>query len=190
MVYGYARVSSKNQQKYGYSLEAQEEQLRSAGAEIIYSDSFTGTKMDRPKFKELMEKLKDGDTLIVCKLDRFARSVSKATDLITELIDRGITINVLNLGILDNSSMSVFMRNILLAFAQLERDMIVERTSEGKAVARQKAGFRDGRPQKYSQKKIETALELLNSMSYRQVEELTGISKSTLIRAKKKLANS
>lgn len=189
MVYGYARVSSKGQERNGYSLEAQEEQLKAAGAEIVYSDSFTGTKLDRPQLNELLLILQAGDTLIVCKLDRFARSVSKATDLITELIDRGITINVLNLGILDNSSMSVFMRNILLAFAQLERDMIVERTQEGKAVARQKAGFRDGRPRKFSQKKIETALELLKTMSYRQVEELTGISKSTLIRAKKKLSD-
>ncbi len=189
MVYGYGRVSSKNQERNGYSLEAQEEQLRLAGAEVVYSDSFTGTRMDRPKFNELLQVLRAGDTLIVCKLDRFARSVSRATDLITELIDKGIRINVLNLGVLDNSSMSVFMRNILLAFAQLERDMIVERTQEGKSIARQKAGFRDGRPQKYSQKKLEGALELLNFMSYRQVEELTGISKSTLVRAKKKLAN-
>ncbi len=190
MVYGYSRVSSKGQEKGGYSLEAQEEQLRLAGAEVVYSDSFTGTKMDRPKFNELLKVLQNGDTLIVCKLDRFARSVSRATDIITELIDRGVTINVLNLGVLDNSSMSVFMRNILLAFAQLERDMIVERTQEGKSIARQKAGFRDGRPLKFSQQKIERALELLSTMSYRQVEELTGISKSTLVRAKKKLANS
>lgn len=190
MIYGYARVSSKGQERNGYSLEAQEEQLKLAGAEIVYSDSFTGTKMERPEFNKLLLILQAGDTLIVCKLDRFARSVSKATDLITELIDRGITINVLNLGILDNSSMSVFMRNILLAFAQLERDMILERTQEGKAVARQKAGFRDGRPRKFSQKKIEAALGLLKTMSYRQVEELTGISKSTLIRAKKKLSDS
>jgi len=189
MVYGYGRVSSKGQERYGNSLEAQEEQLRLAGAEIIYSDSFTGTKMDRPQFNKLLQVLENGDTLIVCKLDRFARSVSRATDIITELIERGVIINVLNLGTLDNGSMSVFMRNVLLAFAQLERDMIIQRTQEGKAVARQKAGFRDGRPLKFSQQKIEGALELLNSMSYKQVEELTGISKSTLIRAKKKLAN-
>ena len=188
MVYGYARVSSKHQQKYGYGLEWQEEQLRLAGAEKIYADSFTGTKMDRPQFQKLMEILKAGDVMIVCKLDRFARSVSKATDLITDLIDREITVNVLNLGILDNSSMSVFMRNILLAFAQLERDMIVERTQEGKAVAKQKTGYQEGRPKKFSQKKIDAALELLKTMSYKQVEDLTGISKSTLIRARKKRA--
>ena len=113
-------------------------------------DSFTGTKMTRPEFDKLLEELKAGDTLVVAKLDRFARSVSQASDLITKLIDDGIRVDVCNLGILDNSSMSTLMRNILLSFAQFERDMIVERTQEGKAIARQNPDFREGRPKKYS----------------------------------------
>ena len=102
MVYGYARVSTKGQAKDGNSLEGQETTLRAAGAVEIYMDSFTGTKMDRPELTRLLGILKEGDTLIVTKLDRFARSVSQASGLITELIDRGITVNVLNLGILSN----------------------------------------------------------------------------------------
>lgn len=149
-------------------------------------DSFTGTKMTRPEFDKLLEELKAGDTLVVAKLDRFARSVSQASDLITKLIDDGIRVDVCNLGILDNSSMSTLMRNILLSFAQFERDMIVERTQEGKAIARQNPDFREGRPKKYSRTRINHALELLEHYSYRQVEEMTGISKSTLIRARRK----
>lgn len=61
-------------------------------------DSFTGTKMTRPEFDKLLEELKAGDTLVVAKLDRFARSVSQASDLITKLIDDGIRVNVCNLG--------------------------------------------------------------------------------------------
>lgn len=72
-------------------------------------------------------------------------------------------------------------------FAEFERDMIVERTQEGKAIARQKPDFREGRPNKYSKKQIEHALRLLETNSYKQVETMTGISKSTLIRAKRKL---
>jgi len=72
------------------------------------------------------------------------------------------------------------------AFAEFERDMIVERTQEGKAIARQKPDYREGRPRVYSKKQIEHALKLKETHSYKQVEELTGISKSTLIRAKKK----
>ena len=186
MIYGYGRVSTKGQAKDGNSLEAQERLLKEHGAEVIYMDSFTGTKMTRPEFDKLLEELKAGDTLVVAKLDRFARSVSQASDLITKLIDEGIRVDVCNLGILDNSSMSTLMRNILLSFAQFERDMIVERTQEGKAIARQNPDFREGRPKKYSRTQINHALKLLEHYSYRQVEEMTGISKSTLIRARRK----
>ena len=126
--YGYARVSTLGQAKDGNSLEAQENALRAAGATEIFVDTFTGTKLDRPEFDRLNNLLKTGDVLIVTKLDRFARTVGQASELITDLINRGVTVNVLNLGILDNSSISVLMRNILLSFAQFERDMIVQRT--------------------------------------------------------------
>ena len=188
MVYGYARVSTRGQAKDGNSLEAQVNSLIQNGAQKIYKDSFTGTKMDRPNLQRLLEKIEDGDTLIVTKLDRFARSVSQASDLITKLIDRGITVNVLNLGILSNDSMSTLLRNVLLAFAQFERDMIVERTQEGKTVARQDPNFREGRPKKYKPQQIEHALELLKSgKTYSQVEYMTGISKSTLVRNTRKV---
>lgn len=191
MMYGYARVSTKGQAKDGNSLEAQEKALLEAGANKIYTDSFTGTKIDRPKLQELLNQLKSGDTLIVTKLDRLSRSVSQASDLITSLLDKGVKVNVLNLGILDNSSVNTLMRNVLLAFAQFERDMIVERTQEGKQIARENAAsrgekFKEGRPEKYKQAQIENALHLLENHSYNEVVELTGISRSTLIRMKKK----
>lgn len=186
MIYGYGRVSTKGQAKDGNSLEAQERLLKEHGAEEIYMDSFTGTKMNRPEFNKLLELLQDGDTLVVAKLDRFARSVSQASDLITDLIDKGVHVDVCNLGVLDNSSMSTLMRNILLSFAQFERDIIVERTQEGKAIARQNPEFREGRPKKYSKAQISHAIELLDTYSYKQVEAMTGISKSTLMREKGK----
>lgn len=178
MIYGYARVSTKGQAKDGNSLEVQENALREAGAMEIYMDAFTGTKMDRPELDKLLNMIQCGDTLIVTKLDRFARSVSQASSLITTLISRGIRVNVLNLGVLDNSSVSILMRNILLCFAEFERNMIVERTQEGKAIARQRKDFIEGRPPKYGRKQIAHALELLETYSYKQVEEITGISKS------------
>lgn len=186
MIYGYGRVSTKGQAKDGNSLEAQERLLKEHGAEEIYMDSFTGTKMNRPEFNKLLELLQVGDTLVVAKLDRFARSVSQASDLITDLIDKGVRVDVCNLGVLDNSSMSTLMRNILLSFAQFERDIIVERTQEGKAIARQNPEFREGRPKKYSKAQISHAIELLDTYSYKQVEAMTGISKSTLMREKGK----
>jgi DNA invertase Pin-like site-specific DNA recombinase len=185
-IYGYARVSTVGQAKDGNSLEAQESALRAAGATEIFVDTFTGTKMERPEFDRLNSILREGDTLIVTKLDRFARTVGQASELITDLIDRGITVNVLNLGVLDNSSISVLMRNILLSFAQFERDMIVQRTQEGRAIARMKEGYREGRQKKYTGAQLRHATELLKDHSYTQVARMTGISKSTLIREKKK----
>ncbi len=187
MVFGYARVSTKGQAASGNSLEAQTEELKKAGAEEIYADVFTGTTMSRPEFEKMRLKMRKGDTLVVTKLDRLGRSVSQASALITELIDEGVTINVLNLGALSNDSVNVLMRNILLAFAQYERDMIVERTQEGRAIAREtKPGYREGRPPKYDQEQLDNALALLETKSYSKVTKLTGISKSTLIRERKR----
>ena len=179
-VYGYARVSTPGQAKNGTSLEEQKTRLKAAGAEEIYVDIFTGRKIDRPKFQELTERLQDGDTLIVTRLDRLGRTVSQASALITELLDDGITVNVLDLGILSNSSVSTLMRNILLSFAQFERDMIIERTQEGKAIARQREGYRDGRPRKYGQAQMDHAMELLQEV------DMTGISRATLAREKQR----
>lgn len=145
MIYGYARVSTAGQAKDGNSLEAQEKLLRDNGAVKIYKDAFTGTKTDRPELNELMGVLVEGDTVVVSKLDRLGRSLSKTSELITELLDRGVTINILNLGVLNNGSMNTLLRNVLLAFAQFERDMIVERTSEGKAIKRAKGELTEGR---------------------------------------------
>lgn len=148
MIYGYARVSTKKQAKEGNSLEAQEKTLLDNGATKIYHDAFTGTKTDRPELNKLVEIIQSGDTIMVTKLDRLGRSLSKTTELITELIDKGVTVNILNLGVLNNSSMSTLLRNVLLAFAQFERDMIVERTSEGKEMCRENnPNWKDGRKQ-------------------------------------------
>lgn len=181
MKYGYARVSTTNQ-----DLEGQLQTLKAEGCEEIYSEKFTGTKTDRPQFKKLLEVLQEGDTLVVTKLDRFARSVSGAIDTVKELFNKGVKVHVLNIGIVENTPTGRLIFNIMSSFAEFERDMIVERTQEGKAIAKQKEGFKEGRPNKFSKDHIEHALELLGTNSYKQVEAMTGISKSTLIRAKKK----
>lgn len=186
MKYGYARVSTKGQAKNGNSLDDQIAKLENEGCTKIFKDSFTGTKEDRPEFTKLLNVLKEGDTLVVTKLDRFARSMMQGSELVQGLIENGVRVHILNIGIMDNTPASKLIRNIFFSFAEFERDMIVERTQEGKAIAKQKPDFREGRPRKYGKDQIEHALQLLESHSYKQVESLTGISKSTLIRAKKK----
>ncbi len=185
MIYGYARVSTKGQAMNGNSLEEQELKLRENGATKIYIDSFTGTKADRPQFKKLLSTLKNGDTLLVTKLDRFARSFIDGAKIVQELIDEGVKINILNVGIMDNTPSSKLIRHIFFAFSEFERDMIVERTQEGKAIARTKDGFKEGRPKKYTDEQLDHAIGLLEGHSYKEVERMTRISKSTLIRAKR-----
>ncbi|MFZ0446502.1 MAG: recombinase family protein [Bacillus sp. (in: firmicutes)] len=182
MKYGYARVSTLHQ-----DLEAQLQALEKEGCDEIYSEKFTGTKTDRPKFQELLKQLKKDDTLVVTKLDRFARTTKEGIEIVKELFDRGVKVHVLNMGLIEDTPTGRLILSVMLAFAEFERDMIVERTQEGKAIAKQRPDFKEGRPKKYSKKHIENALQLLETHSYRQVEETTGISKSTLIRAKKRL---
>lgn len=180
MKYGYARVSTMHQ-----DLEAQLQALKRENCDVIYKEKFTGTKKARPEFNELLEVLEDGDTLVITKLDRFARSTTDGINTIKDLFEKGVRVHVLNMGLIEDTPTGRLILSVMLAFAEFERDMIVERTQEGKAIAKQREDFKEGRPKKYNKKKIDHALQLLQNHSYKQVEEITGISKSTLIRAKK-----
>lgn len=188
MTYGYARVSTAKQTT-GNSFEDQEQALREAGAEIIVKDAYTGTKMDRPAFTKLMQDLKAGDKLIVTKLDRFARSAIQGVEVVRDLMEKGVTVHILNMGIADSTPTGKLMVTMLLAFAEFERDMIVERTQAGRKIAREKAiaegkPANDHRPKKFNPDKLNHALDLLeDGNSYTEVEKLMNISKSTLIRA-------
>ena len=184
MIFGYARVSTNGQARDGNSLEVQINSLREAGAEKIFSDVFSGSKNDRPELDKLLNIIQFGDTLIITKLDRIARSLIQGIQLLENLNDRGIIIDVLNMGIIDSSPTGKLIRNIMLSFSEFERDMIIQRTQEGKAIARQNPNFRDGRPKKFSRTQINHALELLQNHSYKQVSAMTGISSTTLYRAK------
>ena len=187
MKYGYARVSTHWQASDGNSLEAQIESLNAAGADKIYMDEYSGRTTKRPQLDELLSVISSGDELIVTKLDRMARSVIEGSELIKRLQEKKITVNVLNIGCMDNSPTGRLITNVMLSFAEFERDMIIERTQEGKIAAkRNNPNFKDGRPCKFSDEQMELALELLEKHSYKEVSNMTGISKSTLQRAKNK----
>ena len=186
MIYGYARVSTATQGRDGNSLEDQVSALEKYGCQKIVQEAFTGKTMDRPKFLNLLEVLQEGDTLVVCKLDRFARTAIEGVQTVRELFERGVRVHILNMGLIENTLTGNLILTVMLAFAEYERGMIVERTQTGKAVARLDPNFKDGRPKKFSPEQIQLALSLLDQgKTYRQITTMTGISKSTLIRAKK-----
>lgn len=136
MIYGYARVSSKNQAIYGTSLDNQEEMLIKAGADKVFKEAYTGTKYHRPELDKMFEELKEGDTVVVAKLDRIARNAQEGIKIIDEIVDRGCKLVIENMGTFDNTPIGRMTRTMMLAFAEFERDMIFERTQEGKRVKR------------------------------------------------------
>ena len=186
MIYGYARVSTVAQCRNGNSLEEQTEALMAYGCDKIITEAYTGKTTERPQLNELLQLLCAGDTLVVTKLDRFARTVIEGVLTVRMLFERGVKVHILNIGLIENTLTGNLILTVFLAFAEFERGMIIERTQAGKALARTQAGYHEGRPRKYTPAQITHALELLSSgSSYRQVEAMTGISKSTLIRARR-----
>jgi DNA invertase Pin-like site-specific DNA recombinase len=181
MIYGYARVSG-----LGQDLELQIGELKAANAETIYSEKITGTHKDRPELQRILADLKRGDTLMVTKLDRFARTAVDGMTMVKDLLKRGVRVHILNMGVLEDTPIGRAMLAVFAAMAEFERDMIVERTQAGKALARTKEGFTEGRPKSYTEKQLKHAVGLLDNNSYNEVAAITGISKSTLIREVRK----
>lgn len=181
MIYGYARVSTSGQYLYGTSMDTQEQQLRSAGATVIYKDAFTGTEEHRPQLDKLLDELQPGDTIVFTKLDRVARSVRAGLNLIDTLLEKGVVIEILNMGKFDSTPAGKLMRTVFFGFAEFERDMIVQRTQEGKAIARQKPGYREGRkPVEYDSELFESLYSdvLLGALSVTDAAERLGVSRA------------
>ena len=187
-VFGYARVSTSGQQLHGNSLDDQARTLKQNGATKIYREAFTGKTTHRPKLMRILEKIKPGDTLMITKLDRLARNVQEGISMVSRMFEMGVKVHVLNIGLLEDTSLGHFFITTLLAVAELERSMIVERTQAGKMIAKSKPGYKEGRPS-VGDVKIQYAMELLKNHSYREVVAITGISRATLARykAKKKI---
>lgn len=188
-IIGYCRVSTKGQLD-GNSIEEQSTKIleRYSNAKII-EESYSGAK-ERPIFNKVLESLKSGDTLVVTKLDRFCRTTKEGLEYIDRLMDKGIKIHILNMGLIEDTAMGRLIVTNLLAFAEFERAMIIERTQSGKAIAKTKEGFKEGRPKAYTKEQLDNALSMLTinggKHSYKEVERLLGISKSTLIRENNK----
>ena len=147
--YGYIRVSTKGQVP-GTSLAEQEQQIKERyPTAIIVKEAASGAH-ERQVFDNLCKSLQAGDTLVVCKMDRFCRSAKEGLQYVDLLRDKGVAVHILNMGLLDNSPMGRLVATMLLAFAEFERAQIIERTQSGRQAAMAKPGFRDGRPLKFT----------------------------------------
>lgn len=196
MKIGYARVSTTNKQND--SLENQIKILIKNGADPdnIYQEKVTATSTaKRTQLQDMIKHARKGDTIVVTKIDRLARSISDLNKIVSELNDKGVSVEFLKEQMLfkadDTNSINRLLFNILGSFAQFERDLIVERTSEGRNRAL-KEGKHMGRKGSSSAKDIKKAIDMYNNrntnkMSVADILRVTGVKKSTFYHELKKV---
>lgn len=132
MVYGYVRVSTTGQVP-GTSLQEQASQILQKYPTAEITEEAASGAHERPKFDALCNTLTAGDVLVVCKMDRFCRTVKEGLTYVDALREKNVSIHILNMGLIDNSPMGRLMATMLLAFAEFERAQIIERTQSGRA---------------------------------------------------------
>ncbi|MGY4797264.1 MULTISPECIES: recombinase family protein [Lysinibacillus] len=184
-IIGYARVSTK-----GQDLTNQIEVLKDYGCEKIFMEKESGTKSDRPELKKALEYLREGDKLVVHKLDRLARSTFDLLKIAEDLEARGIGLIFIKEGIDFTTPNGKLMLTMLGAIATFERDLINERTSEGRERAKAK-GTHMGRVGQ-DEKQVQKALSLFqdrgnNGLSVNEIAKMTGVPRSTIYAKAKEL---
>ena len=183
-IFGYARVSTGDQ-----NLDRQIDALEKYGVDIIYNEKMTGTKRDRPELAKLLDRMTEGDTVVVESLSRLGRSTKDLIEL-TELFEkRGVHLVSLKESIDTSTSTGKLLFTLMSAIAQFERDVIADRTREGLRSARAR-GRTGGRP-RTDNDAVQKAIKLYRTGQYtiREIEELTGVKKSTLYRRLKEMGD-
>ena len=177
MLIGYARVSTQDQ-----NLELQIEALTKAGCRKIFEDKISGSRAERPGLAKAADVLREGDTLVVWKLDRLGRSVKHLVNLVVELEQQGVQFKSLTDSIDTGTPSGRFFFHVMASLAQMERELTIERTRAGLAVARQ-LGRKGGRKRQMTESKIRSAKKLLaTGVPPRDVASNLGVSVPTLYR--------
>ena len=177
MLIGYARVSTKDQ-----NLTLQRDALKKVECERIYEDEMSGTKENRPGLNTALEVLREGDTFIVWKLDRLGRSVKSLIKFVSDLNAKNIHFKSLTESIDTSTPNGRFFFHVMASLAQMEKELIVERTKAGLDAAR-KLGRVGGRKRVMTKSKLDSAKKLLNSgVPAKEVAKDLGVSLATLYR--------
>lgn len=176
-VIGYARVSTESQ-----NLDRQLDVLKKYGVDMIYNEKMTGTKKDRPELNKLLDRVTENDVVVVESLSRLGRSTKDLIELTELFQSKGVHLVSLKESIDTSTSTGKLLFTLMSAIAQFERDTIADRTREGLRSARAR-GRMGGRP-KTGSEQIRKAVKLYNTKQYsiKEIEEMTGVKKSTLYR--------
>ena len=176
-VFGYARVSTEQQ-----NFDRQLDMLQKYGVDFIYNEKMTGTKRNRPELEKLLERLTEGDTIVVESLSRLGRSTKDLIWLMETFNSKGVNLISLKESIDTTISTGKLLFTLMSAIAQFERDVIADRTREGLNSARAR-GRKGGRPRTDSEK-LRKAIKLYNTQQYSlaEIEDMTGVKRSTLYR--------
>jgi DNA invertase Pin-like site-specific DNA recombinase len=179
MLIGYARVSTDEQ-----NIDLQSDALGHAGCEQVFTDKASGARNDRPGLLEALSHLRKGDTLVVWRLDRLGRTMRGLVDFVQDLGRRDVDFRSLHDSIDTKTAAGRFFFHIMAALAEMERDLIRERTNAGLAAARAR-GRNGGRPPKLTLRQLEHARRLLDdrSTTVGEVAKSLGVDRSTLYRA-------
>lgn len=184
MKFGYARVSTEAQ-----SLDCQIDALNKYGVDELLTEKMTGTKRSRPELDRLIDKMREGDTVVIESLSRLGRSTKDLLALVELFNERGVVLVSLKENIDISTPTGKLLVTVLSALCQFERDLTVQRTNEGLTAARAR-GRKGGRPPA-DKKAIEKALKLYDAkaMSVAEICEVCGISQGTLYKAKNEREN-
>jgi DNA invertase Pin-like site-specific DNA recombinase len=179
MIIGYARVSTRDQ-----NLDLQRDALSRAGAERIFEDDASGARDDRPGLADALSHVRSGDCLIVWRLDRLGRTMRSLIGFVEGLRERGIDFRSVTEGIDTTTPAGRFFFHVLAALAQMERELIRERTNAGLAAARAR-GRKGGRKPKLTAKQIAHARRLLDDreITIKEVAASFGVDRATIYRA-------
>ena len=177
MLIGYARVSTQDQH-----LDLRMEALRKANCKKIFDDKISGSRATRPGLIKALEAVREGDTLVIWKLDRLGRSVKNLVDLVEQLHKQGVQFKSLTDAIDTGTPSGRFFFHVLASLAEMQRDLTIERTRAGLESAR-RFGRKGGRKRKMTDSKIESAKKLLaTGVPPRDVAKDLGVSVPTLYR--------
>jgi DNA invertase Pin-like site-specific DNA recombinase len=179
MIIGYARVSTRDQ-----NLDLQRDALSRAGAERMFEDEASGARDDRPGLRDALSHLRSGDCLMVWRLDRLGRTMRGLIEFTESLRERGVEFRSVTEGIDTTTPAGRFYFHILGALAQMERELIRERTNAGLAAARAR-GRKGGRKPKLGPKQIAHARRLLDDRdtTIKEVAASFGVDRATIYRA-------